>query len=98
MSSFYEQIYAIVEQIPYGMVISYGQIARIVGRPRSARVVGWAMRNCPEHLPWQRVVMADGSITGGAFAQERRDLLIKEGVPFLEDGRVDMKACEVRLI
>ena len=98
MNCFYQRVYDIVEQIPAGMVISYGQIARILGRPRGARIVGWAMRHCPEHLPWQRVVMADGSVTGGVFAEERRKLLIKEGVPFLPDGRVDMKSCEVKLV
>ena len=98
MNCFYEQVYDIVKQIPSGMVISYGQIARILGRPRDARVVGWAMRHCPGHLPWQRVVMADGSVTGGVYAEERRKLLIEEGVPFLQDGRVDMKSCEVKLV
>ena len=98
MKSFSEQVYAIVEQIPHGMVISYGQIARIIGSPRGARMVGWAMKNCPEHLPWQRVVMADGCITGGAFAEERRKLLVSEGVTFLPDGRVDMKSCEIKII
>ena len=98
MNSFYEQVYNIVEQIPCGMVISYGQIARILDRPRAARMVGWAMRHCPEHIPWQRVVMADGSITGGVFAEERRALLTKEGISFLPDGRVDMKECEVRIV
>jgi methylated-DNA-protein-cysteine methyltransferase-like protein len=97
MNSFYKQVYEIVEQIPLGTVISYGQIARILGRPRGARMVGWAMRHCPENLPWQRVVMADGSITGGVYADIRKELLIKEGVPFLPDGRVDMKACEFRI-
>ena len=96
IKSFNQQVYDIVGQIPCGMVISYGQIANILGRPRGARVVGWAMRNCPEYLPWQRVVMADGSVTGGAYACERKARLVKEGVPFLHDGRVDMKACEVK--
>ena len=98
MNSFYKQVYDIVEQIPYGMVISYGQIGRILGNPRAARMVGWAMRHCPEHLPWQRVVMADGSVTGGAYALERKDRLIEEGVPFLPDGRVDMENCAVKIV
>ena len=93
MNSFFEQVYAIVAQIPHGKVVSYGQIARMLGAPRSARVVGWAMRQCPEGLPWQRVVMADGSVTGGLFADLRRELLAAEGVAFLPDGRVDMAAC-----
>lgn len=93
MNPFFEQVYAVVGQIPYGKVVSYGQIARMLGRPRAAREVGWAMRCCPEHLPWQRVVMADGSITGGMFADIRRALLEAEGVTFLSDGRVDMESC-----
>ena len=93
MNSFFEQVYAVVEQIPYGKVISYGQIARLLGRPRAAREVGWAMRCCPEHLPWQRVVMADGSITGGMFSDMRRAILESEGVAFLPNGRVNMASC-----
>ena len=96
MNSFSEHVYAIVEQVPCGMVISYGEIARIIGNPRGARMVGWAMRNCPEQLPWQRVVMSDGRITGGGFAQERKRLLLEEGVKFLPDGRVDMKTCALK--
>ena len=90
MDRFFEQVYAVLAQIPKGQVISYGQIARLLGYPRAARQVGRAMRCCPEHLPWQRVVMADGSITGGAYAEKRRAMLADEGVAFLPDGRVDM--------
>ena len=91
MDPFFKRVYSIVEKIPYGKTISYGEIARLLGQPRAAKVVGWAMRCCPEHLPWQRVIMSDGSITGGTFADTRRALLESEGVPFLPDGRVDIK-------
>ncbi|MCL2675793.1 MAG: MGMT family protein [Firmicutes bacterium] len=90
---FFEQVYAVVKRIPYGEVISYSQIARMLGRPRAAREVGRAMRYCPEELPWQRVVMADGSVTGGIYAEIRIALLKDEGVAFLPDGRVDMDLC-----
>jgi len=91
---FYNQIYAVVKQIPMGKVVSYGKIAAALGRPRSSREVGRAMRICPaEDIPWQRVVMADGSIAGGGYADERKALLLSEGVEFLPDGRVNMKAC-----
>jgi len=93
LNLFFKQVYEIVEQIPYGKVISYGEIAKLLGRPRAAREVGRAMRICPDGLPWQRVVMVDGSITGSAFADIRRGILESEDVPFLPDGRVDMKAC-----
>ncbi len=93
METFSEQVYALVRRIPRGRVASYGQIARMLGRPRAAREVGWAMRHCPDDAPWQRVALADGSIAGGGFAQMRRALLENEGVPFRPDGRVDMAAC-----
>jgi len=89
-NQFFQDVYDIVARIPHGKVVSYGQIAYMLGKPRGAREVGWAMRNCPEKLPWQRVVMADGSITGGEYSEIRRELLKDEGVKFLKDGRVDM--------
>jgi methylated-DNA-protein-cysteine methyltransferase-like protein len=93
MDTFDNRVYAVLAQIPRGRVGSDGQIARLLGRPGAARQVGWAMRRCPEGLPWQRVVMADGGITGGDYAAERRALLLEEGVAFLADGRVDMQKC-----
>ena len=95
MNPFFEQVYAVVAQIPYGKVVSYGQIALILGRPRAARQVGWAMRCCPDHLPWQRVVLADGTVAGGMHANLRKKLLESEGVAFLPDGRVDMQTCRM---
>lgn len=92
MDAFFQQVYALVAQIPEGCVISYGGLARMLGRPRAARMVGWALRCCPEALPWQRVVKADGSIAGGQ-AELRRELLRREGVSFFADGRVDMARC-----
>lgn len=92
--NFYDNVYAIVRRIPEGHVATYGQIAWMLGSPRAARQVGWAMRRCPDELPWQRVVKADGSIAGGGYAALRRALLEREGVPFLPDGRVDLFACQ----
>ena len=96
VGTFFEQVYGIVAKIPYGKVASYGQIARMLGNPRSARMVGWALSCCPEHLPWQRVVMADGSITGGGYADLRRMALEAEDVVFTADGRVEMTSCQWR--
>ncbi|MBQ7638372.1 MAG: MGMT family protein [Clostridia bacterium] len=90
---FFEKVYSVVSKIPYGKVLSYGDIAALIGSPKAARQVGWAMRNCPDNLPWQRVVMKDGTVTGGAYADVRRELLRAESVCFLPDGRVDMKTC-----
>ena len=92
--SFFSCVYDVVRRIPSGKCVSYGQIAWRLGTPRAARQVGWAMRKCPDELPWQRVIKADGSIAGGGYAELRRALLEAEGVPFLPDGRVDLKACQ----
>ena len=96
MNHFYQQVYETVKKVPRGKVISYGLIAKILGRPRSAREVGRAMRICPDDIPWQRVVMADGTVTGGSFADMRKAILKDEGVKFLPDGRVDMGKCCVQ--
>lgn len=93
MDPFFAQVYEVVARVPRGRVVSYGQIARMLGHPRAARQVGRAMSLCPDGLPWQRVVMADGSIAGGDYAPLRAAMLLEEGVSFLPDGRVDMARC-----
>ena len=92
---FFKAVYAVVAEIPEGRVMTYGDIAKTIGFPNRARYVGYAMRTCPDDLPWHRVVRADGSIAGGGFAPVRRMLLEREGIPFLEDGRVDMDRCRL---
>jgi len=93
MNQFFKQVYSIVEQIPYGRVVSYGQIARNLGRPHAPREVGWAMRSCPNGLPWQRVVLKDGTLAKGVNAVLQRAILETEGVVFLSNGRIDMDLC-----
>ncbi len=87
------QVYALVRRIPRGRVTSYGAVARALGLPRGARTVGWALRACPDDIPWHRVVNAQGKIswrpTGGAGLQ--RALLRREGVRFDHKGRIDLK-------
>ena len=90
---FFERVYAVVRRVPKGRVISYGEIAKILGCPRAARQVGWAMRRCPDELSWQRVIREDGTIAGGAYAPLRRAMLEAEGVPFTQDGRVAIDRC-----
>lgn len=59
---FFERVYEVVEQIPEGMVATYGQVALLAGRPRSARYVGYALHSNPRpgEIPCHRVVFADG--------------------------------------
>ena len=97
--SFFERAWDVVRQIPEGRVASYGQVARLMGAPRCARQVGYAMHGSPGvggGVPCHRVVFADGSLAPGfAFGGpgEQRRLLESEGVRFLPDGRADMGAC-----
>ncbi len=90
--AFDRAVYALVRQIPSGQVATYGQLAAILGSPRAARAVGYAMKRCPHDIPWQRVVNARGGISlranvSGMITQ--RIHLEHEGVP-LKRGRVDL--------
>ncbi|MFM9825157.1 MGMT family protein [Flavobacterium sp.] len=64
--NFFEKVYAIARQIPYGKVTSYGAIAKALGTARSARMVGWAMNNCHhrDDIPAHRVINRKGLLTG----------------------------------
>ena len=85
-------IYRLVRDVPRGQVVTYGQVAMTLGRPRSARAVGGAMRRCPDDVPWHRVVNAQGGISrrrqmAGMLTQRMR--LEQEGVR-LRRGRVPL--------
>lgn len=95
MPSFNQAVYAIVKQIPRGCVLSYGAIAKMLGKPWCSRAVGYAVAavNAPE-APYHRVVYKDGSLSPAfMLGPENRQygLLKKEGVTFTRDGRVNMK-------
>lgn len=89
----FEQIYLVVAQIPRGKVATYGQIARLAGNPRWARVVGYALHvnPDPEKIPCYRVVNRFGEVSEAfAFGGGNRqyELLRKDGVEFDSEGRV----------
>jgi len=96
---FAERVYAVVRAVPSGHVITYGAIARLLGEPRRAREVGWAMAAAPGSMPpipAHRVVNIRGELSGGdAFGGYaiQRARLEAEGVAFLVDGRVDLDVC-----
>lgn len=62
-SDFYKAVYQLVCTIPPGMVATYGQVAALLGRPKGARLVGWALNTCPDNIPWQRVINRQGMIS-----------------------------------
>jgi len=93
---FFARVWAVARRIPPARVATYGQLAALVGQPRGARAVGWAMRALPTALdgevPWHRVVAAGGRISQrpGPGADLQRRLLRREGVRFVR-GAVDLR-------
>ena len=94
MSTFNERVYELVSTIPAGQILTYGQIALLLGEPKRARHVGHALAVAPmeQALPCHRVVNAKGELaapeTFGVGVQRAR--LEAEGIPFRQDGRIDM--------
>lgn len=81
--------------IPEGRVATYGQIARLVGRPRHARQVGYALAALPEEheVPWHRVINAKGEISARSspgYEDYQRILLEEEGVELGLKGRIKL--------
>ncbi len=99
--SAFSRIYAVVRRIPRGTVASYGQVAKLAGNPRWARVVGYALHvnPDPEGIPCYRVVTKEGrpspAFAFGGF-QEQVYLLKRDGITFDENGNVDMKRFQWR--
>lgn len=85
-ANFYEAVYRLVRKIPRGRVMTYGQIAVILGHPRASRAVGYALRaSSGKNVPWQRVINAQGQISARAPVEGplmQKVLLKAEGVRF----------------
>ena len=88
--TFQQEVYNVVAAIPPGRVVTYGQIAYLVGRPQCSRMVGRSLKQVPLdlNLPCHRVVNAQGRLVPGW--EEQRTLLQLEGVCFKKSGNVDM--------
>lgn len=93
--NFFERVYAIAKQIPYGRVTSYGAIAKCLGAARSARMVGWAMNSSHNHdVPAHRVVNRKGLLTGKHHFEGTnlmQQLLESEGVEVVNNQIVDFE-------
>jgi|SRR6218665_2339381 len=92
--NFFERVYEIARQIPYGKVTSYGAIAKVLGSARSARMVGWAMNSSGKHedVPAHRVVNRKGLLTGKHHfdgTNLMQQLLENEGVQVVNNQIVD---------
>lgn len=92
MDKFTEEVINIIKSIPYGKVMTYGQIAEYAGNPRGARQVSRILHSMSSKydLPWHRVVNSKGRIsltnTGGEL---QMDKLLSEGIEF-DDGKIKL--------
>ncbi|GAB4286920.1 MAG: MGMT family protein [Marinilabiliales bacterium] len=94
---FFQKVYAVVREIPCGRVTTYGAIAKYLGSPQSARMVGWAMNNShyqKKYVPAHRVVNRNGMLTGKNHfetPQTMRQLLEMEGIKIKNDKIIDFE-------
>lgn len=94
--NFFERVYVVARQIPYGKVTSYGAIAKALGTGRSARMVGWAMNaaHTLEDVPAHRVVNRKGLLTGKHHfdgTNLMQQLLESEGIVVVDNQIVDLE-------
>ena len=88
-----ERVYRIVRQIPQGRVMTYGQIAEMLGEGYTARTVGYVMHAAEEDVPWQRVINAQGACSTGRVIlppDKQQRMLEAEGIQFDVRGRCDL--------
>jgi methylated-DNA-protein-cysteine methyltransferase related protein len=89
------KVISAVKKIPRGKVATYGQVARLAGKPHASRAVGWILNSCARshQLPWQRVLNSRGTISfhreSEEFAAQRR-LLLKEGIEVSVTGALSL--------
>ncbi len=88
------EILSVVEEIPKGSVATYGQIARLIGRDKNARLVGKVLSRAEYYgeYPCHRVVNHAGRLAPGWT--EQGALLLKEGIPLKDETHVDLKKCQ----
>lgn len=95
--SFFERVYQLVKQIPFGKVVTYGQIAAKLGNSKAARAVGNALHVNPyKNVPCHRVVNREGKLASGyAFggSREQKRKLMAEGVKFKDERHVNLGKC-----
>lgn len=93
--NFFDKVYEVAQQIPYGRVTSYGAIAKYLGAARSARMVGWAMNNAfGKDIPAHRVVNRVGVLTGKHHFEGTnlmQQLLENEGLTIKDNQIVDFQ-------
>ena len=93
-SNYRERVYRIVRSIPRGRVMTYGQLAEILGDGYTPRTIGFVMHGSDDKTPWHRVINAQGGCSTGRLvlpADKQQRMLAAEGVEFNERGRCDLQ-------
>jgi methylated-DNA-protein-cysteine methyltransferase related protein len=88
-----ERVFAIVRRIPSGRVMTYGQLAEILGEGYTGRTVGYVMHTATDDVPWHRVINAQGACSTGKILlppDKQQRMLEAEGVAFNAKGRCDL--------
>ena len=88
------EILSVVEEIPEGKIATYGQIARLIGREKNARLVGKVLSLSQSYgeYPCHRVFNHGGRLVPGWI--EQNELLLRENVPLKDENHVDLKRCQ----
>ncbi|MEP6742797.1 MAG: MGMT family protein [bacterium] len=93
-TAYRERVYRIVRSIPGGRVMTYGQLAEILGEGYTPRTIGFVMHGSDDKTPWHRVINAQGATSTGRIAQpadKQQRMLEAEGVEFNKRGRCDLQ-------
>jgi methylated-DNA-protein-cysteine methyltransferase-like protein len=90
-----DRVYELVKQIPRGRVMTYGQIAIVLGEGYTPRTVGYVMHAAEtENVPWQRVLNSQGKCSTGRLTipiNLQQNMLEQEGVVFNASGKCDLR-------
>jgi methylated-DNA-protein-cysteine methyltransferase-like protein len=93
-ANYRERVYKIVRGIPQVRVMTYGQLAEILGDGYTPRTVGFAMHGADDETPWHRVINAQGACSTGSVVlphDRQQRMLEAEGIEFDERGRCNLE-------
>ncbi|MNL18003.1 methylated-DNA--protein-cysteine methyltransferase [compost metagenome] len=96
MTEFSAAVISLIQKVPAGKIATYGQIAKLAGKPQGARGVAWILNSSSKahKLPWQRILNSSGKISfpvDSAEYRKQRKLLENEGIVFGDNGQIDLK-------
>src|SRR6478672_1089606 len=88
-----DKVFGIVRAIPAGRVMTYGQLAILLGEGYTARTIGYVMHGADDGVPWYRVINSQGKCSTGRLTLPvnlQQEMLEKEGVEFSKSGKCDL--------